>query len=161
MDEEYLISKVGNITIGLHCKDVTNVYTQQLKITKLFYLQDIYLGITTIKNSIVHIVDFSKRILIDSQASAKGSTERNIIMFHTSLEKNIAILVDHIIGLKPISSNSIVKSSSNFNNKQKNIHLLFPYVAKMSDGKLIYLMDVTYVDFIDAIEDNDGELDWL
>lgn len=158
--EEYLISTIEKLNIGVHCKDVRNVYCQEMKITKLFYQSDIYHGITTINENIVHIIDFGKRIGVPSN-SYSGTIHKNVIVFQTKIEQQVALIVDNIIGLKSIRHADISKSSDNFNNHQQNINLLFPNIAKMDDGSLIYLMDATYLENTQPIPEESGDLEFF
>jgi len=158
--KEYLISRVANLHIGVYCRDVCNIFCKEIRITKMFYQNDLYIGVAKINDHIVNIIDFERRIGEPSRTYS-GLTKENIIVFQTSVDQQLGLIVDQIIGLKMIEHEDIVKSSNNFNNHQENIHLLFPDIAKTPDGKLIHLMDVTYLGNTEPVPEDSGDLEFF
>ena len=60
--DEYLVARVGGLYFGIFCRDVKNVYSQQLKLAKLHYQSSIFRGITHINGSMLQIIDLRRRI---------------------------------------------------------------------------------------------------
>lgn len=153
---EYLVASVAGLKFGIYCRDVRNVYSEKLNIAKLFYQGQIYRGITRINGNLMQVLDLRRRIGMPNQSNSEHLT---LISFQTEMSKIIAVVVDEIVGMKRINTDQIVPHNKNINNKQQNIDLLFPTIAVMDDGDLIHLLDSTYLDKTDPIEEDAGELE--
>lgn len=156
MNTEYLIATIGKIKIGIDCHDIRNVYRQALKIIPIANQDPIYAGITSLANQTVPVIDLRKRAHLPSTA-ATGI--HNIITFQTGMTRQLAILVDDIIGMEGINLSDIQKANDNLHNQQANINLLFPTIAILKDQSLLHIMDSTYLDRLEAIAEDSGELE--
>jgi hypothetical protein len=73
-----------------------------------------------------------------------------------------AVLVDEILGMKVVHDAQITQQSSNLRNRHQNIHLLFPQVAILDDKSMIHLMDSTYVEKTEPVEEEcSGDLEFF
>lgn len=154
--EEHLAAAVGKIKIGVCCHDVLNVYRQTVKVAPLVNQSDFFLGITNIANEIMPVIDLGKRIRVESY---NQSSTKNVITFQTSLTKKFAVIVDEIIGMKSIKLGNIKKANTNLHNQIQNLNLLFPMVALMDDGSIFHILDSTYLDKIEPITQDSGDLE--
>ncbi|MDP3846869.1 MAG: chemotaxis protein CheW [Pseudomonas sp.] len=156
MNTEYLIALIGKIKIGIDCHDILNVYRQKLKIIQVSNQDDIYAGITSLANQTLPVIDLRKR------AQMQPATEtgvHNIITFQTGTTRQLAILVDDIIGMEGLNLSSMQKANSNLHNQQSNLNLLFPMIAILKDKSLLHIMDSTYLDNLKPINEDSGELE--
>lgn len=158
-ENEYLIIRSGRVKFGLYAKDIFNVYNDVPKIRPLARQGDMYAGITLINDKIVRVIDFKKRLAMNS-FSATGDELKRMIVFHTSLEDFLGILVDEIIGFRTILQDEMVKHD--LKNTRMNMNLLLPRVAKSEDNSLIMIIDTTYIDKIEPIvEEDSGGLEFF
>jgi len=153
---EYLVASVAGLKFGIFCRDVRNVYSEKLNIAKLFYQGQMYRGITNINGNLMQVLDLRRRIGLSGQ---KETEQLTLISFQTEMSKIIAVVVDEIIGMKRVDHDKITPLNKNVNNKQQNIDLLFPTIAVMEDGDLIHLLDSTYLDKTEPVEEDAGELE--
>jgi len=153
---EYLIARVGHINLGVYCRDVQNVYTEQVKLVKLFYQGDIFRGVASIGGTVMQVIDLRRRIGLESEPRSELLT---LISFKTDVTKTIAVVVDEIVGLQRVSENCIVKNDKFLNGRSHNIDLLFPMVAMIGDHEMIHLLDSTYLDKTAPIVEESGELE--
>lgn len=154
--EEYLIARVGSLKLGIFCKDVLNVHSQSIKLVRLFYQGRIFRGIATINGQIMQVIDLRKRIGM----AERYATERlTAISFQTGLEQKFAVIVDEILGMKSIGLDAMQKSDPRLSTQIDNIHLLFPAVAVLGEVDLVHLMDATYLEKLEPIQEEAGELE--
>jgi chemotaxis signal transduction protein len=156
MNTEYLIASIGKIKIGIECHDIRNVYRQALKITPVSNQDPIYIGITSLAGSTLPVIDLRIRARLEPAAA---TALHNIITFQTSMTLQLAILVDEIIGMEGINLDNTQKANSNLHNKNYNLNLLFPSVAILKDKSLLHIMDSTYLDKLEPIAEDSGELE--
>ena len=156
MHTEYLIASIGKIKIGIDCHDILNVYRQALKITPVTNQDPIYIGITSLAGNTLPVIDLRIRARLEPAAAADI---HNIITFQTSMTLQLAILVDEIIGMENIDLNNTQKANSNLHNKNYNLNLLFPSIAILKDNSLLHIMDSTYLDKLEPIAEDSGELE--
>lgn len=154
--QDYLIARVGALRIGLYCKDVLNVHSDSIRLVKLFYQGRIFRGIAHIHDQIVQVIDLRKRIRMDEQEAAEQLTA---ISFQTGVAQRFAVIVDEIIGMKSIDASAMQKTQVRFSRQVDNIHLLFPVVAVLGQNELIHLMDATYLEKLEPIVEQAGELE--
>ncbi len=156
IDKEYLIGHIGSIIVGFSSQDVSGVFNNDVKIHPLVHQSDIYLGICQIHKKTMQVIDLRKRLRLRS-AQQDHLTSQHIVTFETGL--SIALVVDIIDGLKRIETESIERFTGTIGHDM-NIDLLFPNIGKLADGKIVHLMDATYLDKIDPISNDDsGELE--
>ena len=156
MNTEYLIALIGKIKIGIDCHDILNVYRQELKITPVANQEAFYIGITSLANQTLPVIDLRKRVHMQP---ATASGPHNIITFRTGMTRQLAILVDEIVGMEGLNSNSLQKANSNLHNQQDNLNLLFPMIATLKDQSLLHIMDSTYLDNLKPIDEDSGGLE--
>ena len=156
MNTEYLIALIGKIKIGIECHDILNVYRQELKITPVANQEPFYVGITSLANQTLPVIDLRKRLHMQPAAA---SEIYNVITFKTSMTRQLAILVDEILGMEGLSSSSMQKANSNVHNQQDNLNLLFPMIASLKDQSLLHIMDPTYLDNLKPIDEDSGGLE--
>jgi chemotaxis signal transduction protein len=149
-DEEYLIARVHNLRLGIHCRDVKHVYTQRLTISRMVGQAHIFRGIANIDGEIVNLIDLRRRI---GMRDAAETDVKTLIAFQTNLSSVYAVIVDEIIGMQKISESKLQQHQTNLNNANQNINLLFPMVACMQDDSLVHLLDSTYLEKTEAVED--------
>ena len=165
-NNEYLIARIGQIKIGVYCRDVENVYSDRIRLFRIFYQDGFLCGLTILNNSVLQVLDLRRRIGMEARAI---SEQVNLFTFNTGCEKRLAVIVDEIIGMTLVGSDCIRKNDKFLNNRKANIDLLFPMIAvlndgsqqvKMKDNGLIYLLDATYLEKHEpvVIEDS-GELE--
>jgi len=158
-ENEYLIIRLGRVNFGLFAKDIFNVYNEVPKIRPLAGQGDIYAGITLINDKMVRVIDFAKRLAMNS-FSPKGIENKRMIVFHTGMGNHLAILVDEIMGFRTIQQDAMVKHE--LKNNRMNMNLLLPMVAKSEDKSLIMIIDTTYIDIIEPIvEEDSGGLEFF
>lgn len=154
--EEYLVARVGKLYFGIYCRDVKNVYSQQLKLAKLHYQSSIFRGIAHINKELMQIVDLRRRVGM----SAQEDTERlTLISFQTDMSNLFAVVVDQILGLKGLTQEKIMPHPGHLNNCRDNINLLFPMVALLEDGKMVHILDSTYLDKTEPVKEEAGDLE--
>jgi chemotaxis signal transduction protein len=155
---EYLIARIGRLNLGVYCRDVQNVYTEKVKLVKLFYQGDIFRGIASIGGTVMQVIDLRRRIGMD--LSSEPQTELlTLISFKTDVSKTIAVVVDEFIGLQSVSVGAIQKNESLLSESEGNIDLLFPMVAKIGNGEFIHLLDSTYLDKTEPLVEESSELE--
>tara|TARA_R110000850_G_scaffold207927_1_gene334029 strand:+ start:104 stop:613 length:510 start_codon:yes stop_codon:yes gene_type:complete len=165
-NNEYLIARVGRIKLGVYCRDVENVYSDRIRLYRIFYQEGFLRGLTILNNSVLQVLDLRRRIGMEDRSISELVT---LITFNTGFEKRLAVIVDEIIGMKLVDSDCIRKNDKFLNNRRANIDLLFPMIAVLNDGcrednmqddGLIYLLDATYLEKHEpvVIEDS-GELE--
>ncbi len=156
MNSEYLIALIGKIKIGIECHDILNVYRQELKITPVSNQEAFYVGITSLANQTLPVIDLRKRLHMQPM----GISELyNVITFKTGMNRQLAILVDDILGMEGLNSSSLQKANSNLHNQQDNLNLLFPMIATLKDQSLIHIMDSTYLDNLKPVDEDSGGLE--
>lgn len=153
--EDYLIVTVGKIIVGINCHDVLNVYRQDLHVVPVVNQHPIYRGITRIGDSLMPVVDLRKRIGID----AGQNLQLNIVTFQTGMFRKFAVVVDSVVGMKNIKNDSFIKANTNLGNQSWNLHLLFPMVALLEKGAICHLLDPTYLDKLDPLIEESGDLE--
>ena len=165
-NNEYLIARIGLIKLGVYCRDVENVYSDRIRLYRIFYQDGFLRGLTILNNSVMQVLDLRRRIGMEDRSLSEQVT---LITFNTGFEKRLAVIVDEIIGMKLVASDCIRKNDKFLNNRKANIDLLFPMIAVLNDGcrrdssqddGLIYLLDATYLEKHEpvVIEDS-GELE--
>lgn len=154
--EEFLIARIGRIKLGINCHDVLNVYRQAIKIAAMIDQKAIFLGITTIANEIMPVIDLRIRAGVEA---THNQSIRNIITFQTSLTKKFAVIVDEIVGMQAITLKHLQTTNRDLRNQKENLNLLFPLVAINSDGSLLHILDSTYLDKLDPIPQESGDLE--
>jgi len=155
---EYLIARVGHLNLGVYCRDVQNVYTEKVKLVKLFYQGDIFRGVASIGGTVMQVIDLRRRIGMD--LDSEPQTEfLTLISFKTEVSKTIAVVVDEIIGLQRVSMNSIQKNDHILGESVGNIDLLFPMIAKIGKGEFLHLLDSTYLDKTEPLVEESSELE--
>ena len=87
-----------------------------------------------------------------------------MVCFNTGGANSLAVVVDDIIGMRRIDSDSIVKNEKHFEKRAENIGLLFPTLAlvpcpRSKSEELIHIIDSTYLDKVDPITEDAGELE--
>ncbi len=155
---EYLIARIGHLNLGVYCRDVQNVYTEKVKLVKLFYQGDIFRGVASIGGEIMQVIDLRRRIGLESEPQSELLT---LISFKTDVSKTIAVVVDEIIGMQRVSNECIQKNDHLMIESIGNIDLLFPMVAVLGDNELIHLLDSTYLDKTEPIAEDSGELEFF
>jgi chemotaxis signal transduction protein len=156
MNTEYLIALIGKIKIGIDCHDILNVYRQKLKIIQISNQDPIYAGITSLANQTLPVIDLRKRARMQPAAE---TGVHNIITFQTSMTRQLAILVDDIIGMEGLNLSTLQKANNNLHNQQSNLNLLFPMIAILKDKSLLHIMDSTYLDNLKPIDEDSGGLE--
>ena len=155
---EYLIARVGQLNFGIYCRDVQNVYTEKVKLVKLFYQGDIFRGLASIGGTVMQVIDLRKRIGMSLEAEPQTEF-LTLISFKTSISKTIAVVVDEIVGLLSDSVGSIQKNDHLLSVNEGNIDLLFPMIAKIGKGEFIHLLDSTYLDKTEPLVEESSELE--
>ena len=162
---EYLIARIGHIKLGVYCRDVENVYSDKIRLYRIFYQDGYFRGLTILNNVVMQVLDLRARIGMEEREKSDYMT---LISFNTGAEKRLTVIVDEIIGMKSIASDCIRKNDKLLDNRKANIDLLFPLIAVMNDSNpnntvddgLIHLLDSTYLEKHEPIliEDS-GELE--
>lgn len=162
---EYLIARVGHFKLGVYCRDVENVYSDKIRLFRLFYQGGFFRGLTVLNNQVMQVLDLRRRIGMEEREKTEQMT---LISFNTGAKNRLAVVVDEIIGMKRVTSDCIRKNDKSLNNRKNNIDLLFPMVAVMTDGVrngnqkddgLIHLLDSTYLEKHEPIIEDAGELE--
>jgi len=159
---EYLIARVGHIKLGVYCRDVENVYSQHLKVVKLFYQGAMFRGITNINGQVMQVLDLRIRIGLEQRQQAENLT---LISFNTGSTNSTAVIVDEIIGMHRVDASCTQKNDQFYEARARNIGLLFPTTAMISLSnnqdklELIHLLDSTYLENEKPIMDDAGELE--
>lgn len=156
--DEYLVARIGDLYFGIYCRDVKNVYSQRLKLSRLHYQSHIFRGITHINGEMLQVLDLRRRIGMSSQEDSEVLT---MISFQTDLSNLFAIVVDQIVGLKRLPKESLMNHPGHMNNTNANVNLLFPMVALMDDGSMIHLLDSTYLEKTEPIQEEAGDLEFF
>jgi chemotaxis signal transduction protein len=155
--QDYLIARIGDLKIGIFCQDVLNVYAQPLRLVKLFYQGRIFRGVANIGGTVMQVIDLRRRI---------GMSERqqmeclNVITFQTSLQQIYAVIVDEIVAMREIPAASIRKIDPHAIMRADNINLLFPTLA-LVEGRVVHLMDATYLEKLEPVTEEAGELEFF
>mgnify|MGYP000442260273 CR=1 FL=1 len=144
----------------MYFRDVQNVYTEKVKLVKLFYQGDIFRGVASIGGTVMQVIDLRRRIGMDLEG--ESTTELlTLISFKTDVSKTIAVVVDEIIGLQRLAIDSIHKNDLPINDGVGNINLLFPMIAKQGRGEFIHLLDSTYLDRTEPLVEESSELEFF
>lgn len=155
--EEYLVAKVGELNFGIYCRDVKNVYAQEFKLARLYDKSSIFRGIAQVNGELMQIIDLRRRIGMSPCLNENGVL--TLVSFQTSVSSLFAVIVDEIIGMHRLSRESLVNETCQWHNKKDNINLLFPTVSLLDDGRMIYLLDSTYLEKTEPIEESSGDLE--
>ena len=153
---EYLVARVGHLNLGVYCRDVQNVYTENVKLVRLFYQGDIFRGVASIGGEVMQVIDLRRRIGMGSESNSELLT---LISFKTDVSKTIAVVVDEIVGMQRITNDKIQKNDRFMSGRADNIDLLFPMVAMIGENDLIHLLDSTYLDKTEPLVEESGELE--
>lgn len=160
---EYLVASVGQIRLGVYCRDVENVFSENIRLYRVFQDGGFFRGVTLLNKKIMQVLDLRRRIGMEDREKAK---QMNLISFNTGGQNRLAVIVDEIIGMKSIPLDSIYKNDKTLANRKDNIDLLFPLIAVLNDGVsddhydgLIHLLDATYLEKIEPIIEDSGELE--
>tara|TARA_R110002167_G_scaffold365832_2_gene591565 strand:+ start:636 stop:1142 length:507 start_codon:yes stop_codon:yes gene_type:complete len=162
---EYLIARIGQIKLGVYCRDVENVYSDKIRLFRIFYQGGFFRGLTILNGSVMQVLDLRSRI---GMKDREKTEQMALISFNTGVEKRLAVIVDDIIGMKSVASDCIRKNDKLLNNRKANIDLLFPLIAVMNDGcrngnlddGIIHLLDSTYLEKHEPIVlEDSGELE--
>lgn len=161
---EYLIARVGHINLGVYCRDVENVYNDNIRLYRLFDQGGFFLGLTVLNNQVMQVLDLRRRIGMSEREKSDFMT---LISFNTGAKNHLAVVVDEIVGMKRVTQDCIQKNNKLLGNRKDNIDLLFPMIAIMpssvqspSDNKdLIHLLDSTYLEKHQPILEDAGELE--
>lgn len=160
---DYLIARIGQIKLGVYCRDVENVYSENIRLYKIFQDGGFFRGVTLLNKKIMQVLDLRRRIGMEDREKADLM---NLISFNTGGQNRLAVIVDEIIGMKVIAVDVIRKNDKSLSHRKDNIDLLFPLVAVLHDGGnsheddgLIHLLDATYLEKIEPIEEDSGELE--
>lgn len=158
---EYLVARVGHIRLAVYCRDVENVFSGNYSLVKLFYQGDFFRGMTTINGQIMQVLDLRRRIGMEQCLKGEQLT---LVSFNTGGSNSIAVVVDEILGMQRIESDSIITNEKYFDSRANNIGLLFPTVALMPSKcgvskELIHILDSTYLDKTEPIIEEAGELE--
>ena len=155
---EYLIARVGHLNLGIYCRDLQNVYTEKVKLVKLFYQGDIFRGVASIGGTIMQVIDLRRRIGMDLRGQPISEL-LTLISFKTDVSKTIAVVVDEIMGLQRVPINAIQKNEHLLSKGVGNIDLLFPMIAKIGQDEFIHLLDSTYLDKTAPVVEESSELE--
>lgn len=159
---EYLIARVGKIRLGVYCRDVENVYSENIRLYRIFQDGGFFRGVTILNKNIMQVLDLRRRIGMEDREKIDLM---NLISFNTGGQNRLAVIVDEIIGMKSIPTDCIRKNDKTLENRKDNIDLLFPLIAVINDGSnsqddgLIHLLDATYLEKIEPIIEDSGELE--
>lgn len=155
---EYLVARVGEMHLGIYCRDVKNVYSQRIRLVRLFYQGRIFRGIARVNDQIMQVIDLRRRIGMEERMDGDRLT---LISVQTDVSNILAVVVDEIIGMKSIHSEQIHPHQGHLNNTRDNVNLLFPMVAVTNnkDGDLIHILDSTYIDKLEPITEDAGDLE--
>ena len=155
---EYLIARIGHLNLGVYCRDVQNVYTEKVKLVKLFYQGDIFRGVAVIGGTVMQVIDLRRRIgmSLDTEPQTELLT---LISFKTDVSKTVAVVVDEIVGLQRVAMNAIEKNKHLLSEGIGNIDLLFPMIAKIGNDEFIHLLDLTYLDKTEPLVEESSELE--
>lgn len=155
--DDYLIARVENLYFGVFCRDVKRVYNQSVKIVPICRESDIFKGIAHINSETLNLIDLRRRIGLRPNGEIGHHT---LIGMQTSMQDKYAVLVDEILGLQSIKQDRMIQSKSEFNNRSRNVHLLFPQIATLENGRMIHLLDSTYLDKTETVnEESCGDLE--
>lgn len=156
--DEYLVARVGDMHLGIYCRDVKNVYAQRINLVRLFYQGRIFRGIAEVNGQVMQVIDLRRRIGMQEREPGSFMT---LISVQTDMSNVLAIVVDEIIGMKHIAQAQMHGHHEQLNNRRDNVNLLFPMVAVMDDkgGDLIHILDSTYIDKLEPITEDAGDLE--
>ncbi len=163
---EYLVARVGHIKLGVYCRDVENVYSDNIRLYRLFNQNGFFRGVTVLNKKVMQVLDLRRRIGLSEREKTEHMT---LISFNTGVESRLAVIVDEIIGMKSIGMDQIQKNDKSLSNRKNNIDLLFPMIAVMNSDlpktvsnqkdDLIHLLDATYLEKHEPIIEDSGELE--
>ncbi len=153
--QEYLLARVAGLTLGIYCQDVRNVYAKRLKLVRLFYQGRIFRGIAELGGTMMQVIDLRRRIGLAERSPDEVMT---VISFQTSLDQVYAVIVDEIVGMKVIPESAMMKPAAGACSHADNIHLLFPTMALVEE-QIIHLMDATYLEKLEPVKEEAGELE--
>ena len=164
---EYLIARVGHINLGAYCRDVENVYSDNIRLFRLFDQGGFFLGLTILNNQVMQVLDLRRRIGMSEREKTDFMT---LITFNTGAKNRLAVVVDEIVGMKRVTEECIQKNNKLLGNRKDNIDLLFPMIAIMpnssntqgqgsNNSDLIHLLDSTYLEKHQPILEDSGELE--
>jgi len=155
--DEYLVARIGAMVFGIYCRDVKNVYSEKIKLVKLYYQTRIFRGVAHIDGQVMQLIDLRRRVGMEDHSGGEMLT---VISFQTNMSTVFGVVVDEIIGMKKVSEDQLITHSSSLNNSNANINLLFPMVALLEDGEMIHLLDSTYLDKTEQVlEEETGDLE--
>tara|TARA_B100001063_G_C16604670_1_gene472607 strand:+ start:229 stop:732 length:504 start_codon:yes stop_codon:yes gene_type:complete len=161
---EYLIARIGHLNLGVYCRDVENVYNDNIRLYRLFDQGGFFLGLTVLNNQVMQVLDLRRRI---GMSEREKSDLMTLISFNTGAKNQLAVVVDEIVGMKRVTQDCIQKNNKSLGNRKDNIDLLFPMVAIMPNSvespsnnhDLIHLLDSTYLEKHQPILEDAGELE--
>jgi len=156
-NDEYLVARIGRLYFGIYCRDVKNVYTQRFRMSRLHYQSHIFRGVTHINGDLVQVIDLRRRIQMESEG--EPDEVMTMISFQTDMSNMYAVVVDQIVGLKYLPKECASPHPGHLNNTHANINLLFPMIAILDDGMMIHLLDSTYLEKTEPIEEEAGDLE--
>ncbi len=159
---EYLVARVGKVFLGAYCRDVENVYSTDVKLVKVYDDDSIFSGLTCLNGKVMQVLDLRKRIGMPTVSETEKLT---LVTFNTGAKNSIAVVVDQIVGMQRLDDESIVRNEKIYDQREKNIGLLFPTIAKVKKGLggnslgLIHLIDSTYLEKTEPLIEDSGELE--
>lgn len=159
MLDQYLIANLGSLRFGLYCRDVRNVHTDQFKLVRSHDDASFSLGMTVIGGHLAQVIDLRKRIGFPSVS--RQNDAKTIISFNMAGNKVVGLVVDQVEGMRHLPNERCVTNSGHLNMARSNIDLLFPKIAVLPSGEMIYLLDSTYIEKTEAIEEDSGELEFF
>lgn len=154
--EEYLVAKIGSVYIAASCRDVLNVYRQKIKLAYTHTNNPTFPGAALIANEVMSIVDLRSRVGLSPM---NCEDVQNIIAFQTSMTSKQIVIVDKIIGMKTFKVDNLSRANKNVCNQFQNLDLLFPMVAISDESVIYHIIDTTYLDKLDPIADESGDLE--
>ncbi|MFV1872292.1 MAG: chemotaxis protein CheW [Oleiphilus sp.] len=104
---DYLIARIGQIKLGVYCRDVENVYSENIRLYKIFQDGGFFRGVTLLNKKIMQVLDLRRRIGMEDREKADLM---NLISFNTGGQNRLAVIVDEIIGMKVIAVDVIRKN---------------------------------------------------
>lgn len=158
--EEYLAADIGPIHIAASCRDVLGVYHENLELSHARAENSTFPGVAMIANQLMSILDLRSRSGLTTE---QISGPQHIISFQTSMAKTYAVIVDHIDGLKSFSDGNMFVGNKNLANQYQNLNLnlLFPKIAIDEQSIIYHILDTTYLDKLDPIAEQSGELEMI
>jgi len=156
--DEYLVARIDNIKFGVYCRDVLNVYAQPVTLAKLSTKNSFFRGVAKINDTFMQVIDLRRRIGLED---AETKEQLTLISFQTDMSHTIAVVVDEIVGMKRIATEQLQRPKMNACTSRQNINLLFPMIALMDNGDMIYLLDSTYIEKTEPVLEEAGDLEFF